>query len=183
MITKTKQIILGSLLAASVAISGSIYTVDLYGKKIEGLKTENESLNSQVKEKDLGIQSKEVELNQLRDENNELNQRIEEMRVSSPVSRGGARGSDLGVVELTAYETGGYCANGMPAQPGVVAVDPNFIPLGSKIYIEVDGMPEYSGVYVAADTGGAVNGNIIDICMESGHWEFGRRSGRAWYVE
>ncbi|SDZ66515.1 Uncharacterized conserved protein YabE, contains G5 and tandem DUF348 domains [Evansella caseinilytica] len=39
----------------------------------------------------------------------------------------------------------------------VIAVDPNVIPLGSRV--EVKGM----GTYLAADTGGAVSGNKIDI--------------------
>lgn len=41
--------------------------------------------------------------------------------------------------------------------PRVIAVDPSLIPLGSLV--EVQGM----GVYVAGDTGGAINGRIIDI--------------------
>lgn len=39
----------------------------------------------------------------------------------------------------------------------VIAVDPNVIPLGSQV--EIEGL----GVYTAGDTGGAINGNIIDI--------------------
>lgn len=41
-----------------------------------------------------------------------------------------------------------------------VAVDPNVIPLGSKIIIGND-------IYWAVDTGGAVKGNVIDIFSES----------------
>lgn len=41
--------------------------------------------------------------------------------------------------------------------PRVIAVDPSQIPLGSLV--EVEGM----GVYVAGDTGGAINGRIIDV--------------------
>lgn len=41
--------------------------------------------------------------------------------------------------------------------PQVIAVDPSVIPLGSLV--EVQGM----GVYIAGDTGGAINGRIIDI--------------------
>jgi cystine transport system substrate-binding protein len=41
--------------------------------------------------------------------------------------------------------------------PRVIAVDPSVIPLNSLV--EVEGM----GVYVAGDTGGAINGRIIDI--------------------
>jgi 3D (Asp-Asp-Asp) domain-containing protein len=39
----------------------------------------------------------------------------------------------------------------------VIAVDPSVIPLGSQV--EIEGL----GVYTAGDTGGAINGNIIDI--------------------
>src|SRR5699024_10326904 len=41
--------------------------------------------------------------------------------------------------------------------PRVIAVDPSVIPLGSLV--EIQGL----GVYVAGDTGGAINGRIIDI--------------------
>lgn len=50
----------------------------------------------------------------------------------------------------------GITASGIPAEPGVVAVDPNIIPLGSTVII--DGQQ-----YLAADTGGAIKGNRIDI--------------------
>ncbi len=64
-------------------------------------------------------------------------------------------------VVATAYVAGGITATGLPAQPGVVAVDPNVIPLGSKLYIPGVGMVR------AADTGGAIVGNRIDICVSS----------------
>lgn len=50
---------------------------------------------------------------------------------------------------------------GTQVRPGVVAVDPNVIPLGSLVYIQYpDGRGEYA---VAEDTGGAIKGNRIDI--------------------
>ncbi|SFD69879.1 3D (Asp-Asp-Asp) domain-containing protein [Lentibacillus persicus] len=39
----------------------------------------------------------------------------------------------------------------------VIAVDPNVIPLGSKVHVEG------YGTAIAADTGGAINGNKIDV--------------------
>ena len=52
----------------------------------------------------------------------------------------------------------GVTASGLPAGPGIVAVDRSVIPLGSTVVI--DGQR-----YLAADTG--VTGNRVDICMTS----------------
>jgi uncharacterized protein YabE (DUF348 family) len=56
----------------------------------------------------------------------------------------------------------GITATGVQVTYGVVAVDPNVIPLGTKLFI-----PGY-GYAVAADTGGAVKGNIIDLGFPDG---------------
>lgn len=52
---------------------------------------------------------------------------------------------------------------GTQVRPGIIAVDPRVIPLGTRVYIEfADGR----GVYATAeDTGGAIKGNRIDIAM------------------
>lgn len=55
----------------------------------------------------------------------------------------------------------GYTANGMKAGYGVVAVDTKVIPLGTKLYVEG------YGYCIAADTGGAIKGNRIDLCYGS----------------
>ncbi len=56
---------------------------------------------------------------------------------------------------------GGQTSTGSAARYGVVAVDPHLIPLGSRLFI-----PGY-GHAVAADTGGAILGHRIDLCMNS----------------
>ena len=65
----------------------------------------------------------------------------------------------------------GITALGLYAQHGVVAVDPDVIPLGTHLYI-----PGY-GVAIAADTGGAIYGSKIDLCMDTygEAMNFGRR--------
>ena len=93
--------------------------------------------------------------------------------------RTGSREDTLGTVyrmEATAYHPSdgdglGITATGTKAGYGTVAVDPDVIELGSSVYV-----PGY-GMAVAADTGGAIIGNRIDLCMEEFDecWEFGRR--------
>lgn len=71
----------------------------------------------------------------------------------------------------------GITASGTRARPGVVAVDPRVIPLGTKLYIKsLDGSKDY-GFAVAEDKGGAIKGNKIDLFFESGSQvrQFGRR--------
>ncbi len=64
--------------------------------------------------------------------------------------------------EATAYiATGNPTATGIMPYWGVIAVDPRVIPLGTKVYI-----PGY-GMALAADTGGAIRGNIIDLFMNT----------------
>lgn len=64
----------------------------------------------------------------------------------------------VGKFELTYYCISGTTKSGTNTKPHVtVAVDPNVIPLGSKLYIE--GL----GYRVAEDTGGVIKGNKIDV--------------------
>ena len=72
----------------------------------------------------------------------------------------------------------GITASGTKARPGVVAVDPKVIPLGTKLYIEsLDGRADY-GNAIAEDTGGAIKGNRIDLFFNSrsAALNFGRRN-------
>ncbi|WP_346354922.1 3D domain-containing protein [Azotosporobacter soli] len=64
-----------------------------------------------------------------------------------------------------------YTCRGNLLRKGLVAVDPNVIPLGTRLYI-----PGY-GYAIADDTGGAIRGNKIDLAFDS-HEEaiqFGRQ--------
>lgn len=74
--------------------------------------------------------------------------------------------------EATAYTWTGYrTATGTWPSRGTVAVDPRVIPLGTELYIEG------YGPAVAADTGGAIQGQKIDLYMDSEHecLQWGRR--------
>lgn len=59
------------------------------------------------------------------------------------------------------FDCGYRTASGQPAKRGLVAVDPRIIPLGTRLYIEG------YGEAVAADTGGVIKGNRIDLCFDT----------------
>jgi 3D (Asp-Asp-Asp) domain-containing protein len=73
------------------------------------------------------------------------------------VSAGGGWTVRSLTVSSTGYSIRGSTATGAPTGPGVVAVDPGVIPLGTRMTI-----PGY-GEGVAADTGSAVRGASIDL--------------------
>ena len=77
----------------------------------------------------------------------------------SSVAGGGSPAGTSGTVTVTAtgYSLRGRTATGAPVGWGVVAVDPSVIPLGTRMTI-----PGY-GEGIAADTGGAIQGNTIDL--------------------
>lgn len=75
--------------------------------------------------------------------------------------------------QATAYTFTGYnTSTGITPYRGVVAVDPNVIPLGTRLYIE-----NY-GEAVALDTGGSIKGNRIDLffCTREEALNWGRRT-------
>jgi len=57
--------------------------------------------------------------------------------------------------------TDGTTATGSEVRQGIIAVDPDIIPLGSRI--EIKNM----GVFIAEDTGGKIKGNRLDIFFDS----------------
>ena len=52
----------------------------------------------------------------------------------------------------------GLTATGVAVEPGIVAVDPKVIPLGSTVVIDGE-------EYLAADTGGLIRGQRVDIAV------------------
>ena len=99
-------------------------------------------------------------------------------------SRGAMRFRTVIEMEATAYtpdDGGGHgiTASGIPARRGVVAVDPRVIPLGTRLYVSGYGLA------LAADTGGAIQGERIDLCME-GRGEasrYGRQDVKVYVLE
>lgn len=75
----------------------------------------------------------------------------------------------------TAYSLRGRTASGRMVSKGLIAADPRFLPLGSRVRLEAGG---YSGEYLVADTGGLIKGRRIDIWIPSSReaMRFGRRT-------
>ena len=90
---------------------------------------------------------------------------VELKKEPANVTVSAAGNNSLNVV-ATGYTPGdpgctGITYTGTKASRGTIAVDPKVIPFGTKLYI-----PGY-GYGVAADTGGAIKGNKIDLCYET----------------
>lgn len=105
------------------------------------------------------------------------------------VSRGGTeyRYTREIVMEATGYTAGpesnpngnGYTYTGMKAVRGVVAVDPRVIPLYTRVYVEG------YGPAIAADIGGAIKGNKIDLCFDTVEeaLQWGRRPAKVYILD
>lgn len=90
--------------------------------------------------------------------------------------RGSFTRAKVVTMESTAYLPSdgsgtGRTASGIQAKHGIVAVDPRVIKIGTLVYVEGYGLA------VAADTGGAIKGNKIDVCIQSrsAAMQWGRR--------
>jgi 3D (Asp-Asp-Asp) domain-containing protein len=76
----------------------------------------------------------------------------------------------------TAESVSGVTAKGTLTHEGIVAADPDVLPLGSLI--RVTGAGPYSGIYTVTDTGPMVQGRHIDIYMDDVNEakQFGRQT-------
>lgn len=184
------------MVAGTLAVAGIAYgyTTNLHAQ-VDTLTTQLEEVKQ---EKDIKIEESNKIIEQLQIEKEDLNnklyvsqQELEELkakRAMNTVSRGNI---DRNIIDVnyteqgenfscTVYNDGGRTADGTPVHWGVVATDPRVIPLGTRMYIEFpSGWEHLSGEYVAHDTGGAVEGNIIDLWTDWSHGQmsqFGRRN-------
>ena len=83
----------------------------------------------------------------------------------------------------------GRTASGLVIVPGqnmkVIAVDPKVIPLGTKVYVQsTDGSEDY-GYAIAADTGGAIKNNKIDLYKDTHKQalQWGRRQVKLYVID
>ncbi|AST95167.1 3D domain-containing protein [Shouchella clausii] len=177
--------VVGSMLIASPAFAYEVQS----GDTLSGIANDNQvsvtalmEANPQISDKNLIFAGQQLNMPGA-EENNEpqlkgetaTNEQAPSETESSPKEV-----STTLTVEATAYTascngcTGvtytGIDLNANPNQK-VIAVDPNVIPLGSKVYVEG------YGEAIAADIGGAIKGNKIDVFIpnESEALQFGRQ--------
>jgi len=84
------------------------------------------------------------------------------------------------IAEATAYTyTGRRTSSGAYPEVGLVAVDPDVIPMGSRLYVEGYGFAR------AADCGSDIRGNRIDVFMETESQcrSWGRRTVKVYVLE
>ncbi len=88
-------------------------------------------------------------------------------------------------VSATAYgeAAGTHTYTGKRVEIGMIAVDPNYIPLGSNVYV-IGSYGDY-GVCAAEDIGGGIKGHKIDVYLhdEDVVRKFGIRKMRAYVLE
>ena len=75
----------------------------------------------------------------------------------------------------TAYCTGRITKSGAPVAKGIVAADPDVLPLGSVI--RISGAASYNGTYRVLDTGGLIRKRRVDVYIPdcAAARRFGRR--------
>lgn len=91
-------------------------------------------------------------------------------------------------VSCTAYSCGGnvgYTYSGTLARVGAVAVDPNYIPLGTRMYIVSNDGEYVYGYCVAEDIGGGIKGYKIDLYFDTiaECYQFGVRTCTAYILQ
>ena len=170
----------GVTLAVTAALLGAGYDYNATQEaKISEAKAQIASYEQQLQDVQKTVQEQDAKVQSLQQDNENLRNKVEELR--REVNRGNARAF---AVEVTAYDLSEASCNKGMSHPdygitasGVslkgqtlesaraIAVDPNIIPLGSKVRLQFDD-PKWqhlNGVYTAVDTGGAIKGNHIDL--------------------
>jgi 3D (Asp-Asp-Asp) domain-containing protein len=135
-------------------------------------------VQSQIEKQNENINNEITNTNKIADINNQdVNENI---YVKEPVEN-----LEPIMMKATAYTKSksegtykGITKSGVRVSRGMVAVDPNRIPLGTKLYVEGYGHA------IACDIGGDIKHDRIDLYMDTKKeaFEFGRQNVRVWIL-
>lgn len=141
-----RQLAAGRMKVAQPGVNGKLVTTILITKNLDGKEISRQVINTETIEP-----TKEI---------------IGMGRQGHTTSRGSFTRASVRVMNSTAYTPSAglknptfKTASGLPAKYGVIAVDRRQIKLGTLCFVEGYGFA------IAADTGGAIKGNIIDVCL------------------
>jgi len=148
--------------------------------------TQKDQQDEQVK-LEAALQKSNILLEQIKGERSSVQKTLVDIRARiAEIQPQGITLAGEWKVVATAYYSGGgglngdgITATGLRARKGIVAVDPRLIPLGTKLYIEGYGQA------LAADTGGWIKGDRVDLCFDSLDecYRYGRRKIYVYLVE
>lgn len=172
----------GALLCLSGVLAGCIVTSAVCGQRVDELTMERDICSYRYKNWEQTASEREETIDQLQTELDKLTAEL-------------AAHNDLSLTYIGAFSCTAYCAeeyphicgeghgitsSGAKAVPGVTAAaDISILPYGTVVYIE------NVGLRVIQDTGSAVKGNKLDVCVntheEALSWS-GYGSRRVWIV-
>lgn len=132
----------------------------------KALETQKEQLSTELEEKTVQVEVLEADVYKLQGEKQALESEIERLKKSKAVSTASGDFEEVKTVgtnfQVTWYNDFGHTASGRFVKDGVtLSVDPNVIPLGSWVKLTFPNGKTL--IRRADDTGGAVNGHIVDV--------------------
>lgn len=170
-ITSRDAVLIDSVRSESQKLADTLGELKQRKGEVDGLRHELEARRSQLEQARAQRQALLAKAGSERPavegQSAQIETKIQQLNPSGPAAVPVGRRSGRYVTMVAT----GYCplepglsygtATGMRAQHGVVAVDPRFMPLGTRLFI--DGY----GYAVAGDTGSAIKGNRIDLCFDT----------------
>ena len=99
--------------------------------------------------------------------------------LAQPLADADVRPGQQARFAATAYCDSGITKSGVRTRSGIIAADPDYLPVGSVVRVQEIGHHRYEGIYTVMDTGGLVRGRRIDLympdCEEAKEFGFRKR--------